>query len=64
MDEFDKTDEKPFYKNIRYALPFIVFVLLALVLGIAFQKARSDREWNNVLNNSIQRYNFTLAGYS
>ena len=57
-------DEKPFYKNIRYALPFIIFVILAFVLGMVFQKSMSDKEWNNALNTSIQRYNFTLAGYS
>jgi len=57
-------DEKPFYSNIRFYLPFILIVILAFILGMILQKSISDKEWNNILNNSIQRYNFTLAGYS
>lgn len=57
-------NEKPFSKNIRYILPFLLFVVLAFVLGMVYQQLKSDREWNNFLNESIQRYNFTLAGYS
>lgn len=57
-------EEKPFYKNIRYVLPFALIVALAFLFGGMYGKYQTDKEWNKFINSSIQRYNFTFAGYS
>ena len=57
-------EKRPFWRDIRFYIPFVLVLILAFVLGMGFQKSMSNKEWNDALNRSIYRYNFTLAGYS